>query len=224
MIRWFALVTLALLGCATRPSKLSLQLEADKWSILDQTFDANELRKKRLRVAIERIQKRKAAPRYVQSRPPTPPVVVLRPESPGVLDEVETVADSSDEWMHHYYRGLSAVAESQFDRAISEFQSFMRADPSHVYIDRAQYWVVESHYRNREYGMCVLAANEFLSRHGDSLKSSEVLYRRGLALGSMGQRGPAAETLREILRKYPSSRESELATAYLARLGARVSG
>lgn len=218
-LHWLLPVMLVLgAGCSTHRSRIRSGMEHDKWAIFEQTIEESEGRKRNFQAALERLKKRVGAPRIV------PPIVKLHPAREASNEEIQTVADSRDEWMHLYYRGLSHIAEADYDRAISDFKSFLQSDRDHVYGDRANYWIVESYYRNREYGLCVLSANEFLKRYGESLKSPEVLYRRGLALGSMGQSGPARETLRELLRRFPKSSVSEGATAQLARLSVKELG
>lgn len=216
-ILWLGFFVIA--ACSSRPQIVRSQIAIDKWSILNQTFEEKDARKQRLRSAFRKLKKRE------NSTPSRLPIVKLRPTIPRGAEETETVADSADEWMHHYYRGLSLVAENEYELAVTEFKRFIYVEPGHVYADRAQYWIAESYYRAKEYEMCVLAANGFLLRFPYSIKVADMLYRRALALSSLGQSAAAIASLKDLLRRHPSSQLAESAAVHLSRWqGSEVTG
>lgn len=204
-------------GCATRAKSVRLQIEPNGFVFEEK--DGEKARLHRLKVALERLRLRKISPGIVRF----PPIVKLVPPKVELPAE-ETVADSSDEWMHHYYRGLSFVAEGEVDKATGEFQAFLKNEPGHVYADRALYWIVEVYYRGREFGLCVLCADDFMITFLHSVRRPEVLYRRALCLKQMGQKVAAMETLKELLRRHPQSRTAENATKRLSQWATEVPG
>lgn len=194
-------------NCATRAHHVRRTLETEKWSLVGQSVDGENIRKEKWRLALERLRRKKVSAKI-------PPIVKLRPKAPQSFgaDEFITVADSSDEWMHAYYRGLSWIAETDYDRAVQSFRSFLDAEGNHVYADRAFYWIVESYYRGREYGLCLLASDEFLAHFTQSVRRAEVLYRRALALKEMNQPDAAVLALRELMKQYAGTELSKRAS------------
>lgn len=113
------------------------------------------------------------------------------------------VVDSRHEGMHFYYRGWQELSQGHYERAIQNLREFLKANPDHVYADRAEFLVTESHFRNQEYGQAVIAANRLESRFPTSLRLPEALYKKGLAYRKMGQQAEANRTFRDLIKRFP---------------------
>ncbi|MBI1859413.1 MAG: hypothetical protein HYR96_00655, partial [Deltaproteobacteria bacterium] len=125
-IALIATFLLPLVGCISAKSRIHTQLEIDRIQLLNEGIEKEEARKRSLRLALEKIRRKEISPRHV------PPTVKLHPPAAAKPDETETVADSSDEWMSHYYSGLSQVSAQAYENAVAEFQRFLDGDPTHV--------------------------------------------------------------------------------------------
>ncbi len=118
--------------------------------------------------------------------------------------EVENrVGDSKHENMHYYYRGWQQLSQGHYERAIENLREFLKANPDHVYADRAQFLIADSHFRNKEYGLAVIASNQLESRFPSSVRLPEALYKRGLAYRQMGQEADATRTFRDLIKRFP---------------------
>lgn len=155
------------------------------------------------------------------------PLTVLKPppvvgEEEDVLEESrrekQTVANSAHEAMTWYQQGLQMLQNRNFDGAVRAFTVFLRMEPEHVYADRAQFWIAESHFLNREYALAVVADNLLVSRYPHSVRVPDSLYRAALSHLAMGQKRPARGLLRELLSQFPGQEISITASRKLAEI------
>jgi TolA-binding protein len=154
------------------------------------------------------------------------PTLKLKPEesefssqvSPLMADS-ETIVDSSQELMQNYYRGLQLATEKKYDDAIDSFRLFIEENPNHIYADRAQYLIADSYFRNKEYGMVVVATNLLETKFPYSLKLPEALYRRGLALIEMNQKSQAKLTFSQLVKNFPKEPVSLVVRKKWSELG-----
>jgi len=130
----------------------------------------------------------------------------------------ETLVDSSYESMHWYYEGLKMREASQWDKAVKAFSRFLHENPDHVYADRAQFMILDSHYRNREYALSISDSILFENRFADSAKFPAVLFQRALAFLSLGQAKEGQMTLHSLVRLFPKSPLAEEAQEKLISL------
>jgi len=145
-------------------------------------------------------------------------------EAPPVAQHSEavegaTVADSKHEAMHYYYSGLQSLEEHRYEEALKSFRAFLKAAPTHVYADRAEYLIAKTHFLNREYGLVVVETNLLESRYPYSFKIPAAIWHRALAYVGMNQPDGAKQTLRDLMNKYPNTTFAERASRKLAELG-----
>jgi len=140
------------------------------------------------------------------------------PPPPQAEASDQSVADSTHEVMHLYYRGLQLVREGRYEETVRPFSLFLSSAPDHVYADRAQYWLVEAHFRNRDHGLAVIAANQFDSRFPKSFRLAESMYTRALAYESMGETKLARGALREVIKRFPDDVMADAATRRLGQV------
>ncbi len=140
------------------------------------------------------------------------PTTKLKPEEndevPSVsplMAEAETIADSSHEPLQNYYRGVQLRNDKKYEDAIDSFRSFIHQNPKHVYADRAQFLIIDSHFRNKDFGMVVVSTNLLETQYPYSLKIPEALYRRGLAYLEMNQNAQAKLTFAQLIKDFPKT-------------------
>jgi TolA-binding protein len=140
----------------------------------------------------------------------------LPPDDPAAMQEANVVADSRHEAIGQYYRGIHWFENQNYDAAAREFTAFVRDNPTHVYADRAQYWLVQCHFESHDYGLVIYASNQLEARFPFSLRVPEAMRLRALAYIEMGQIDDAATTLRDLLRRFPDSTVADAASHLLA--------
>lgn len=141
----------------------------------------------------------------------------IAPE-PLIAPQEDTVADSTHETMHFYYEGTQEMNERNFDKAVKSFTQFLSESPEHVYADRAQFLIMESYFKNKEYGLALVASNLLETRFPHSVKLPEALYQRALIYLSLDQKTKSVQTLKSLIQNFPHSPVYSLASDKLSSL------
>ncbi len=222
----WCVAAIAVARCATPPAPKSTQLEKRN-RILQQRVAEEKAENLRLRKFLVPDEEGLAptAKDFENDESPKVGITVLKPEpspAPAVDEDEEdrrkTVASSDFESMTWYQQGLEQMRRGRYDHAISAFTQFQKQNAEHVYSDRAQFWIAESYFQNREYGLAVVNFNLVASRYPHSVKVPESMYRAALCHLEMGQKRPAQGLLRDILRQYPADQVVTSASRKLAEI------
>ena len=142
---------------------------------------------------------------------------VAQSDSP-LIDSAETIADSSQELMQTYYRGVQLLEGQKYEEAIDTLKAFLRQNPDHVYADRAQFLIVDSHFRNKDYNMTIIESQGFEDKFPYSFKMPETLYRRGVSLVQLKQVDRARMTFDQLVKEYPKDPLAQMAQKKWASL------
>lgn len=215
------------IGCASRPSTKVRSEWEKRNQELERQVTENEAEVKRLqKLLTPEIE----VPDFGDDAPSIP-VATLKPPRPEPAesdDESEAfpergnwIATSAHEAMTWYQQGAALLEQEKYDLAVASFTRFLKADPEHVYADRAQYWIGEAYLRNREYGLAVIAFNRVASLYPQSVKVPQAMYQAAIAHLAMGQTKPARVLLRDVLRQFPSNGIANPASRKLAEISAR---
>ncbi|NBX75773.1 MAG: outer membrane protein assembly factor BamD [Proteobacteria bacterium] len=192
-----ALLTVS--GCATsqqcRENPARISLEKKIFTLEDQI----EVQKKKILSLQGELTKRK-------------PDLALE-DSMG-----ETLADSSFESMNTYYEAISLRDAGKYDEAVEKLNRFILENPDHVYSDRAQFLILDSHFKNREYGLALVDSFLLENRYSESRKIPEAVHKRALAYLNLGDKEKGAQTLKMLLESFPSSAVIPSAKETLASL------
>jgi TolA-binding protein len=137
-----------------------------------------------------------------------------------VLEESmgETLADSSFESMNTYYEAISLRDAGKYDEAVEKLNRFILENPDHVYSDRAQFLILDSHFKNREYGLALVDSFLLENRYTDSRKIPEAIHKRALAYLNLGDKEKGAQTLKILVETFPNSAVLPIAKETLASL------
>lgn len=144
--------------------------------------------------------------------PPPPPSLALPAE-----DEV-SLAKEPLEAQEEYRAAWQALSDQQYDKAIQQFRTFQRKNPTSEMADDAQYWIGESYFTRRDYNRAILEFNDVLKyRKGD--KVSAALLRQSQAFVEIGDKTDARLILQKLINDYPNSRQAKEARERLQSLG-----
>jgi TolA-binding protein len=229
-IAFFCLVGI-LAGCASAPTIKKTDLTEERFSeILEQLNEQrNQIQKLTTRLSEVKNQSEAKKPEKpaAPAVDPVVPVEKLTPSEPeeesdeqddALSDDGNPIADSSHESMHWYYQGARSLREKQYDEAVNSLRKFLTMEPSHIYADRAEYLIAESHFKNQEFGLAVVATHRLEADHPYSFRIPEAQYLRAMSYLKMGQKGEATSTLRELVKRYPEHPISDRASHELAAL------
>ena len=145
------------------------------------------------------------------------PIDVPSFNSPEPLGE-ETLIDSSFENLHLYFEGMKLKENGEYDDAVKKFSRFVTDYPDHVYADRAQYLILDSHLKSKEYGLVLLDSLVFENRFSESSKIPQVLFAKAMAYLNLGDQEKGSRALKSIIENFPTNPISQDAKEKLATL------
>ena len=229
-------------GCATLPTaKKDIDVNEQKYALLQQQVRQQELKIERLTAALERGKSGKARIADDVSESPSAirPIVkvliehIIPTEANGgeevaeedddakdsFVDDGDSIADSSQESMHWYFDGQRALKALDYEAALKNFRNFLEVNPEHVYADRAQFLMASTLFRNKEYGLSIVALNAMDTKYPFSFKLPEGLLMKALCFEKLGQADSAKKMLRELLKRFPDDSFADKASRKLAELG-----
>ncbi|MFQ5656634.1 MAG: tol-pal system protein YbgF [Candidatus Methylomirabilales bacterium] len=133
---------------------------------------------------------------------PTPPVMQ------GSLPSPEEV----------YRNALTDYTKGNYDLAIEGFKNYLTFFPKTSLVPNAQYWLGESYYSKREYLRAIREFDKLIKGHPSSTKVPSAMLKKGYAYVELGETRQGEGVLRELVGKFPRSREARLAQDSLERL------
>jgi tol-pal system protein YbgF len=116
-----------------------------------------------------------------------------------------------------YEAALNQFKLGNYQLAISSFQNFMNNFSSSELVPSAQYWTGNAHYAMRDYKSAIAAQQKVVKLWPENSKAPDALLNIASSQSELGQSNAARETLRGLVKKYPSSSAAEQAKQRLAR-------
>ena len=110
-----------------------------------------------------------------------------------------------------YRDGLSDYTKGNYDLAIQSFQTYLTFFPKTSLVPNAQYWLAESYYSKREFLRAIREFDKLVKEHPDSSKVPSAMLKQGYAYLELGEPAQGQGILRELVAKFPRSREARLA-------------
>jgi len=146
--------------------------------------------------------------------------LVIRKPATSNLEEMmgDTLVDSSLGDMSGYYEAIRFRDTGNYDEAVEKLNRFLVENPDHVYSDRAQFLILDSHFRNQEYGMVLMDSFLLETKFRESRKLPEALHKRALSYLKLGDKQKGVETLKMLIELFPQSAVSPVAKESLVSL------
>jgi len=116
-----------------------------------------------------------------------------------------------------YETALNQFKLGNYQLAITNFQNFMTNFSSSDLLPSAQYWIGNAYYAMRDYKSAIAAQQKVVRLWPENSKAPDALLNIASAQTELGQSNAARETLRTLVKKYPSSSASEQAKQRLAQ-------
>ena len=105
-----------------------------------------------------------------------------------------------------------------YPAAIASFQNFVKQFPNSTLAHRAQYWIGDSYYNQRDYKNAIANQQRLLSSYPDSASVPDGLLNMASSYIEMGDMANARNTMDTIVARYPTSDAAEKARRRLATL------
>jgi tol-pal system protein YbgF len=116
-----------------------------------------------------------------------------------------------------YETALNQFKLGNYQLSITNFQNFMTNFSSSELLPSAQYWIGNAYYAMRDYKSAIAAQQKVVRLWPENSKAPDALLNIASAQTELGQSKEARETLRTLVKKYPSSSASEQAKQRLAQ-------
>jgi tol-pal system protein YbgF len=110
-----------------------------------------------------------------------------------------------------YQAAFDLLKDSQYDRAISAFQSFLVTYPNSPLADNAQYWLGEAYYVNKSFPEALAAFQRMVGSYPQSRKLADALLKIGYCDYELKQFGAARDTLSQVVSRFPDAPSAALA-------------
>ena len=145
----------------------------------------------------------RSAGSFASSRP-----VTARPSlEPAVLTEQQL-----------YQMAYDSAINSQFERAIAEFDQYLGLYPQGRFTTNSHYWKGQSYLYLTRYDEAIAEYSIILQQYPGDPKVPDSLYGQAIAYEGMGDLQRARQLLQRIMREYPNTGVANLADTRLRSL------
>lgn len=117
-----------------------------------------------------------------------------------------------------YAIGYNNTVEKRFDEAITALNSFLSIYPEHKLASNAQYWLGEVYYAKGDYERAILEFDKVVKNYPKADKSASAMLKEGYSFEKIGSTKEAKVLLQNVIDKFPSSSEADIASKRLKTL------
>jgi tol-pal system protein YbgF len=116
-----------------------------------------------------------------------------------------------------YESALNQFKVGNYQLAITGFQTFMAAYTGSQLLPSAQYWIGNAYYAMHDFKSAIAAQQKVVGSWPDNPKAADAMLNIASSQSELGQSAAARDTLRSLVKKYPSSPAAEQAKQRLVR-------
>ena len=114
-------------------------------------------------------------------------------------------------------------AKDMLDRGNNEqaralFESFLEKYPDSDNADNARFWIADSYYRDKWYEKAILEYQKVVVDYAGGNKVPAAMLKQGYAFSNLGEDANAKLILKELVKKFPGTREADIAMEKLKKL------
>ncbi len=117
-----------------------------------------------------------------------------------------------------YKHAKSLLDNGKYDAARLEFEKFINFFPDSKNADNARFWIADSYYREKWYNKAILEYQKVIEKYSTGNKVPAALLKQGFAFAELGEKANARLILKELIKKYPDSKEASFAEKKLMGL------
>ena len=116
-----------------------------------------------------------------------------------------------------YETALNQFKVGNYQLAITSFQNFMTNFSGSELLPSAQYWIGNAYYAMRDYKSAIAAQQKVVKLWPENPKAPDALLNIASSQAELGESPAARETLRGLVKRYPSSSAAEQAKQRLVQ-------
>jgi len=117
-----------------------------------------------------------------------------------------------------YQAATETFKEGKYDKAIIDFNNFLKQYPDTEYSDSAQYWIGESYYFKKEYEKAILEYEKVVKNYPKGNKVPYALVKQGLSFLMLGDKTSAGLIFQQVIKDYPDTNQARIARAKLIEM------
>lgn len=138
--------------------------------------------------------------------------------SAGVAAGATAAAPTSKSEEDLYKIAKQAFERNDFETARDSFQDLINRYPKSRNADNSQFWIGEIYYREKWYEKSILEYQKVIEKYPRGNKVRAALLKQGYAFSNLGDKTNARIILRELIKKYPDSKEAKIAKQKLTQI------
>ncbi len=105
-----------------------------------------------------------------------------------------------------------------FDAALAGFSALIKRYPKSNHADNAQFWIGEIYYREKWYEKAILEYQKVIEKYAGGNKVAAALLKQGFSFDNLKDKANARLLLQELIKKFPESKEAQIAKKKLKGL------
>ena len=117
-----------------------------------------------------------------------------------------------------YQMAYDSAINSNFERAVAEFDQYLSIYPNGRFVSNAHYWKGQAYLYLNQFGEARDSYEIILAQYEESPKLPDAMYGLGLAYQGLGNIAQARQLLSEIKRRFPNTGVANLADTRLLSL------
>ena len=117
-----------------------------------------------------------------------------------------------------YQMAYDSAINSNFGRAVAEFDQYLSIYPDGRFVSNAHYWKGQAYLYLNQFGEARDSYEIIVAQYEESPKLPDAMYGLGLAYQGLGNIAQARQLLREIKRRFPNTGVANLADTRLLSL------
>ena len=118
------------------------------------------------------------------------------------------VLKPSIECQKAYDEAFILVRGSEFEKAISEYKTFLSECDSHPSAENARYWLGECYYSLGKFLDAIEQFQQLLERYKGSVNAGRAMYKLGRCHQELGHKDDAKKVFQQVIDKFPQTLEA----------------
>ena len=128
------------------------------------------------------------------------------------------VAGAASDEARVYEAAQQQRRNSNYQGAITSFQSFLGQYPRSPLAHRAQYWIGDSYFNLRDYKNAIASQQKLMSAYPDSASAPDAMLNIASSQAELGDSANARKTMDSLIARYPASDAAEKAKRRMTTL------
>ncbi|MBR9982329.1 MAG: tol-pal system protein YbgF, partial [Desulfatitalea sp.] len=155
-----------------------------------------------------------AVEQYLGLQPPS----VAAAATPGDAKQPARPFDAGLNETQLYEQAKQAFDNGQMETSREGFQQLLKRFPQSSLVNNAQFWIGETHYRERWYEKAILEYQTVIEKYPNGNKVPAAMLKQGMAFLQLGDEANARLVWKALEDRFPQSSEAKVAATRLKEL------